>query len=148
LCLNFVEGGGCYATGKKCLLGLEGRLARNSDTRCELQGNYDVWLTQSNDLLVSDIGFPSGEPKQCLALEVNRELAMQISERKRRELGTKLLTTQRRCLRCARTFWMSEHREPDGLIASGQSYLCPLCIRERTSDLLANKLDMQRYWCG
>jgi hypothetical protein len=148
LCLNYVEGDGCYVTGGKCLLGSKGRAARNSDGVCELHGRYDVWLTQHDDLLVSDMGFPSAEPKQCLALGVNRTLAMQISDKKSRELGTGLLTTQRRCLRCARTYWMSEHSEPEGLIVTGQSYLCPLCVRERASELLASRLDMQRYWCG
>jgi hypothetical protein len=148
LCLNFVQGGGCYATGVKCLLGLAGSSSKNEEGDCELHGKFDVWVTQTDELLISDMGFPSSEPKQCLALGVNYAVASKISNEKSKQLGTRVHTTERRCFRCARRFWISDHRNSPGLQEIGQSYLCPICIREKADANVARKVGVLRYWCG
>jgi len=146
--MNFVQGGGCYATGGRCLLGAVGSSAKNSEGGCELHGRFDVWIAQTDDLLISDMGFPPDEPKQCLALGVNRVLASWIASQKSQELRTRVLTTERKCFRCGGVFWMSEHRDFSGLAKTGQAYLCPACIPEEVDDITEKKLGVLRYWCG
>lgn len=147
MCQNFVQHGGCYATGGKCLLGSRGVVARNQDRECELHGGFDVWLTQRNDLLISDLGCPSEEPKQCLALGVNEALARRISQARAQELRTSVLTTQRSCFKCHRQYWTSEHEKEAGLREVGNSRFCPHCLPER-NDGDMEMLGAQQYWCG
>lgn len=135
-------------TGENCLLGLGGSYAKNYDATCELHGRFDVWVTQNDELLISDMGFPSAEPKQCLALGVNLGLARRVAREKSQQLGTKVITTQRRCFQCASFFWFSEHRASSGLVEIGQGYLCPRCMRERIDETVKKKLGVMRYWCG
>jgi hypothetical protein len=146
--MNYVEGGGCYATGKQCLLGLIGSTVGNYDGKCALHGEFDVWVMQDDDLLVSDIGSPSDEPKQCLALGVKRTLAEEIAYRRSVQLGTRVLTTQRICLACGGRFWVTEHKESSGFAERGHGHLCPRCVGISLDGLVAEKLGILRYWCG
>jgi len=148
LCLNFVQGGVCYATGRRCLLGQEGALAKNDDRKCVLHGKYDVWVMQDNGLLISDLGFPSEEPKQCLALGVNEGLARQITSERSRQLGTMVLTTERRCLRCGTRFWYSDHEIGRRQAETGRGYFCPDCLSHETEETITRKLGNLGYWCG
>lgn len=147
MCLNFVQGGGCTVTRGRCQLGQAGSSARNGDERCELHGQFDVWLNQDNTVLISDMGFPSDEPKQCLALGINRTLAEQIAEKKACELRTKIETTEHACIRCGKPFWTSRHDQTSGLAKTGQSYLCPDCIDKKNEGAERRLGDLQ-YWCG
>lgn len=146
--MNYVEGGKCYAMGKDCLLGQRGSSASNYDGKCALHGTFDVWVTQEDDLLVSDIGSPSDEPKMCLALGINRSLAEEIGRNRSAQLGTRVLTTQRRCLACERSFWITEHKNSEDLTNKGRSHLCPSCIGKGVDGLMQEKLGSLRYWCG
>jgi DNA-directed RNA polymerase subunit RPC12/RpoP len=146
LCLNFVEGGDCHLTGGKCLLGLSGASAANRNGDCEFHGIFDVWVTQKNQLLITDMGFPSEEPKQCLALGINETLARKIASDKVDKLGTCILTTERRCLKCRRQFWITQHTSKFGLLETGKGYFCPDCISEGRS--IEERLGVLRYWCG
>jgi hypothetical protein len=130
LCQNFVQRGGCHATGEKCLLGSLGMYAKNQDGECELHGGFDVWLTERNELLITDLGFPSEEPKQCLALGVNETLARKITVGRAQKLRTSILTTQRTCFKCGKQYWSSEHTTEEGLREVGKSKFCPHCISE------------------
>ena len=146
MCLNFVQDGICYATGGKCILGAEGGLVRNDSLACELQGKFDVWVMQDDRLLISDLGIPSNEPKQCLALGINQKLATKIANDKSKGFGTSILTTQRRCLSCGGLYWMSEHAARNA--ERGRGYFCPCCIGRETEGSLAKKLGILGYWCG
>ena len=148
MCMNFVQGGRCYATRGRCLLGSRGSFASNTDRECELHGKFDVWAMQDNTLLISDMGFPSGEPKQCLALGVSQDLAKGIAEEHSRQFRTDVVTTQRRCFQCAKLFWISEHCDSSNLASIERGYLCPLCIRQEVSNFTSTKLGLLRYWCG
>lgn len=146
--MNFVRGGNCYATGAKCLLGAKGASVKNNAGECELHGKFDVWVMQDDRLIVSDLGFPSDEPKQSLALGINNKLATQIAQEKSRQLGTSVLTTQRGCFGCSTRFWMSEHEALSGAAETGKGYLCPACIGLETEGSMAKKLGILGYWCG
>lgn len=148
LCLNFVQGGGCYATGGKCLLGVRGVSARNQDGECELHGRFDVWVTETNELFITDMGFPSEEPKQCLALAVNETLARKIAEEVAKRLQTSVKTTERRCMMCQNLYWTSGHEPAPGLCDVGQGYLCPSCILENSNVEAKKQLGVLQYWCG
>jgi hypothetical protein len=148
MCLNFVQGGRCHVIGGECLLGVRGDSARNIDGECELHGKFDIWVTHENDILITDVGIPSAEPKQCLALGINQVVAERIAKQKAQELGTNIFTTRRRCFRCARPFWISDHAELHGLAVVGQSYFCPLCIRDKIDQDMERRLGALRYWCG
>jgi len=145
--MNYMEGGKCYATGKDCLLGQRGSSASNYDGECALHGTFDVWVTHENDLLVSDIGSPSNEPKMCLALGINRSVAEEIARNRAAQLGTKVLTTQRRCLACGRCFWMTDHKRPSGMEAQGHGHVCPSCA-DKGTEHVEEELGNFRYWCG
>jgi hypothetical protein len=147
LCLNFIEGGRCCAIGREGLMGANGKSAKNEEGRCELHGKFDVWVTQNDELMITDNGCPSDEPKQSLALGVNLALAEQIARTKSEELMTVVLTTKRPCLRCGSRFWMSDHDESSsGLAQTRRSYLCPSCLP--IDDDIAQKLAALSYWCG
>lgn len=149
VCLNFVQGGGCHATGEKCLLGLGGACANNDDRECELQGRFDVWLTQKNELLITDLGFPAEEPKQCLALAVSERLANTIAGRRPKQWHSPIITSQRICSNCRTPYWTSDHESALGLQQAGQNYLCPNCIGDAASEVgLEKRLGSLRYWCG
>lgn len=147
MCRNFVQGGGCNATSGKCLLGLRGAFANNRDGECELQGGFDVWVTQTNELFITDMGFPSEEPKQCLALGVNETLARRIAGEKAQDFHTSVATTERRCLRCQQLYWVSEHKPVSGLREIGHGYLCPHCMLEGNGDV-KRRIGVLQYWCG
>jgi hypothetical protein len=148
LCLNFVQRGICHATGGKCILGAEGALVKNDSLVCELQGKFDVWVMQDDRLLVSDLGIPSDEPKQCLALGINRKLASQIANQKSKRFGRSVISTQRKCLSCGGSYWMSEHDYSAGNAETGRGYFCPSCIGQQTEESLAKRLGILGYWCG
>jgi len=148
LCLNFVRGGGCYATDGRCLLGLEGSSAKNDDRKCVLHGRFDVWVMQDDRLLISDLGFPSEEPKQCLALGINEQLARQIGGERSQQIGITFLTTERKCLGCEKKFWYSDHELSTKQAQTGRGYLCPNCLSHETEDDLTRKLGYLGYWCG
>lgn len=148
MCLNFVEGGGCHVLDGKCLLAERGATVRNSDGECELHGRFDVWLTEHNDLLITDMGFPSDEPKQCLALGVNESLARSIAMDKSKKLVTRVVTSERRCIRCGAFYWISQHKVSSGLAETGHSNFCPECIDRVTDQERERRLGAQRYWCG
>lgn len=147
MCLNFVQDGRCHATGAKCILGSRGATVSNEAGECELHGRFDVWVTERDELLMTDMGFPAEEPKQCLAMGINQNLAQKIVEdfAKQRKFTTK--TAQHRCLKCQQLYWISEHESSSGLRKTGKGYFCPTCIREGDEDL-EKRLGMLRHWCG
>jgi hypothetical protein len=148
LCLNFVQGGRCHVTGGECHLGMRGDSVRNMDGECKLHGKFDIWVTQENDILITDMGIPSAEPKQCLALGINQVVAKRIAIQEARKLGTNILTTRRKCFRCARPFWVSDHDDSGGLAVVGQSHFCPFCIRGKIDHDMERRLGALQYWCG
>lgn len=133
-------------TGGECLLGLNGASAHNQNSDCALHGKFDVWLTEKNQLLITDMGFPSEEPKQCLALGVNEDIARKLARNKATELRTSILTTESKCLKCGRQYWVNEHKLHSGLLETGKNRLCPDCIGEIKG--LEEKLGVLGYWCG
>jgi hypothetical protein len=147
MCLNYVQGGKCYATRQDCLLGQNGASAPNDSGKCSLHGKFDVWVTHDDRLLISDLGFPSEEPKQSLALGITEDLAAEIARKRSRELGTRIVTTERMCLGCSKGYWYSGHENSKG-VEIGRGYLCPDCLRNETEQGFATKLGSLGYWCG
>lgn len=147
MCLNFVLGGNCHATGGKCTLGAMGASVTNETLECELHGKYDVWVLQDDKLLMTDLGFPSEEPKQCLALGINQRLASRIAAEESRKLGTLVLTTQHTCVQCGSHFWTSHHSS-SGAPEPGKRYFCPTCIRKESQRSVAQRLGLLGSWCG
>ena len=148
MCLNFVRNGDCHVTSDKCLLRERGELARNQDRECPLHGGFDVWLMQDDRILVSDLGFPSEEPKQCLALGINEQLATQIAQDKSRKSKTIIQTSQRKCLRCGRSYWYSLHEGAAGHVQIEKGYFCPDCVSTENGESLTDSLGRLGYWCG
>jgi DNA-directed RNA polymerase subunit RPC12/RpoP len=148
LCMNFIERGFCHVTGEKCFLGLRGATAKNVDGECELHGRFDVWLTQRNDLLITDMGFPAEEPKQCFALGINEHLARSIASERAKQMKTSVLTTQRRCIKCGTQYWMTQYRDSLGLLETGRANFCPNCRASEIDEEMERRLGAQRYWCG
>jgi hypothetical protein len=132
----------------ECLLGDRGVSAKNDVGECELQGRFDVWLMEDNRLLVSDLGFPSEEPKQCLALGVREGLAKRIAEEKSLQLATEIATSERKCLSCRRIYWISDHETSVKQVEIAKGYFCPTCIGKETEETMVRKLGNLGYWCG
>jgi len=128
-------------------LGLSGASARNKDGMCVLHGSFDVWLTEKNSLLITDLGFPSDDPKKCLALGVNEALAREIAKKEALQLKTSILTSERRCSNCQRSYWVSEHDRSPGLFEIGAGNLCRDCINRKSVEV-EERHGVQRYWCG
>ncbi len=140
MCMNYVEDGICHVTSRKCLLGgLHG-----SGRPCGLQGEFDVWVTLDDKLLVSDIGPPSPEPKRSVALGVRGNLACRIAECMAVKNSTQVITTQQKCRRCGSRYWITDHHRTSARL--GRRYFCPNCIG-RLSDQ-NGELDVTEYWCG
>lgn len=133
-------------TTERCLLGQRGKTAKNAERECELHGNFDVWIMEDGRVFVTDLGFPSEEPKQCLALAINGEVALRLAREKSKQTRSPLQTSQRRCFSCGRSFWVSEHDDTVG--GTGKSYFCPTCITGENEESMAKKLGIQQYWCG
>ena len=147
LCLNFIENGRCHLNGGSCALGTRGAAARNENRECTLHGDFDVWVTDRG-LLVTDLGFPPEEPTQSLALGVNETVAMCIASEKSKEVGVPLVTSERRCIRCGASYWMSQHIRTSGLTQNGYTNFCPTCFIHVDRSEVENKLGEQRHWCG
>jgi collagenase-like PrtC family protease len=148
VCLNYVQGASCYATSGRCLLGSRGALASNYHGECELHGKFDVWVTHENDLLITDLGFPSEEPKQCLALGVSESLARSIADGKPKQFARSVLTSQRICVKCVRRYWVSDHKPSSGLLKLRHGSFCPDCLPENSGQALEKELGALGYWCG
>jgi hypothetical protein len=142
MCLNFVQGGTCHVTGRECLL-----RSYDSLSRCELQGDFDVWITQEDDILLSDMGPPSGEPKRAIALGVKGELAQEIAMKTAKETGGRLRTTQHKCGSCGGTYWITDHDDVSGVAKIGRGYFCPFCIEE-VDEREARSFGAPDSWCG
>jgi hypothetical protein len=142
VCMNFVEGGICHATRQKCILGP----IYQSNQLCHLQGRFDVWITHDDNVLLSDIGPPSPEPKRSVALGVKKELAISIARTTAREMNCGIFTSRQICHQCGRSYWISEHEsEPAPML--GRRHFCPQCILKVDQKSSVTKGGLN-YWCG
>ena len=136
MCMNYIEGGMCHVTGWECLLGTSYEPNRD----CVLQGNFDVWITHDDRILISDMGSPSPEPKRSVALGVEKGLAGQIAVLAARKVLGQITTTQQKCRRCKSVYWITEHESAAPKL--GRRYFCPMCIEG------IGEIDVPDYWCG
>jgi hypothetical protein len=139
--MNYVEGGLCHATRQRCLLGTTSLTM----AECALRGAFDVWIMQNDDILLSDIGPPSPEPKRSVALGVRRPLAGRLALEAARTMGTRIITTQVRCRRCGGYYWISDHDDSMNASSAGRRYFCSHCIGvvyEMSGSMVGE------YWCG
>jgi len=147
MCLNFMADEKCHVNGKLCILGSRGALAKNEDHECELHGPFDVWVTDGK-LLVTDLGSPTEEPIQTIALGVNEPLALKIASEKSTLMRIPLITSQRKCLHCGATYWVSQHTHSSGLTKRAYVTFCPECVQRLPASSVENKLRENCYWCG
>ena len=148
MCLNFIEDGRCHVNGKECILGPRGAVAKNENHECELHGDFDVWVMHDGSILVTDLGIPSEEPAQCLALGVSESVATTVGLEKSEQAAKPLRTSKRRCIRCGALYWMSQHIHTSGLIRYGYATFCPQCFDSIDYEEMGKRLSEQRYWCG
>ena len=141
MCLNYIEGGTCHATGRHCLLGTSYDLNRE----CAIRGNFDVWITCDDKVLVSDTGPPSPEPKRSVALGVAKRVADEIAIFTARKNCLEITTTQQRCRQCGRPYWLTEHEFSATRL--GRRSFCPECVG-RFGEFSVGKFDVPDYWCG
>jgi len=142
MCMNYVEGGTCHVTGSECLLGTPHEINR----RCTIRGNFDVWITRDDKVLISDIGPPSPEPKRSVALGVGKEVADEIAVLMARKNSEEIITAQQRCRQCGGRFWITDH-DSSTVTRMGRRYFCPKCIERYGKDNFV-EFDVPEYWCG
>ena len=148
LCLNFIENGKCHLNGGPCILGAHGAVAKNENRECTFQGTFDVWVTDRG-LLVTDLGFPPEEPvTQSIAVGVSETVAMSMAAAKSKEKRIPLVTSERRCIRCGASYWMSQHTRTTGLTQNGYANFCPTCFPRVDRSEVESRLGEQRHWCG
>jgi len=140
LCLNYVQGGFCLLDRKACLLGTRGNEARNKDQECPRHGPFDVWKTQEGLVLVSDLGSPYEYIEDCYGLGVSLEEATKIAQDQAKRLQTKIVTTQRRCVKCGTRFWSRGSLAQRTCPSRAAGYFCVSCL-ERTPEV-----DLEQYW--
>jgi hypothetical protein len=142
LCMNYIEGGTCHVTGRECLLGSSYDVNRE----CAIRGTFDVWVTCHDEVLISDIGSPSPEPKRSVALGVDKRVADEIAIFTARKNSLEIITSQQRCRQCGRRYWLTEH-ESSTVTRLGRRSFCSKCI-ERFDRSSVGKFDVPDYWCG
>ena len=142
MCMNYIEGGMCHVTGGECLLGTSYEL----NHECGIRGNFDVWITCDDKILISDIGSPSPEPKRSVALGVERRVADEIATVTARKNSGEIVTTEQRCRHCGKTYWITEH-ESSTITRLGRRCFCPKCI-EKIDRCGVGEFDIPDYWCG
>lgn len=146
MCLNFVDNGTCSVTGKECILGAHGADSKNEAHECGLQGDYDVWVMHDG-VLVTDLGIPSKEPVQCLALGVNEQVAVAVASARSKLTAKPLQTSKRKCVRCGTLYWVSEHKRAHGLVTYGYGTFCPRCFGPEHLEI-GKSCSEVHYWCG
>jgi len=142
LCMNYIEGGMCHVTGRECLLGTSYDINRE----CAIRGNFDVWITCDDKVLISDIGSPSPEPKCSVALGVGKRVADEVAVLTARRSSGEIITTQQRCRQCGKPYWVTEH-ESSTVTRLGRRCFCPKCIA-KFDRISVGKFDVPDYWCG
>jgi hypothetical protein len=141
MCMNYIEGGVCHVTGRGCLLGDTYDVNRE----CAIRGNFDVWVTCDDKILISDIGSPSPEPKRSVALGVGKRVAEEIALVTARNNSGEIVTTQQRCRQCREMYWITEHES--SLTRLGRRHFCPRCM-EKIDGSSVGEFDLPNYWCG
>jgi len=159
LCLNYIQNGHCLVDGEPCLLGLHGSEARNEHRECVRHGPFDVWRTQEDSILVSDLGGPLGGVKDCYALGVSLEEARKTAQTISRNTGAKIVTTERTCGKCGAGFWPRADSVKCDTLSRLTGYFCSSCARFSDEAELDERLrevdeaqDMGHIdlsaWCG
>jgi ribosomal protein L33 len=138
--MNYIEGGTCHVTGRECLLGTSHEI----NHECAIRGDFDVWITCDDKVLISDIGPPSPEPKRSVALGVGKRVADEIAMLTALKTSGEIMTTQQRCRQCGRLYWITEHES--SVTRLGWRRFCPRCIG--STDRSVGKFDVPDYWCG
>ena len=126
----------CHVTDGGCLLGA----SYDPKHACALQGNFDVWVTIDDNVLISDIGSPSPEPKRSVALGVEKGVALEVAALTARKLSGEIITSEQKCRECGGLYWITEHEYAK--VRLGRRYFCPTCLRG------ISEIDVLDYWCG
>ena len=159
MCLNYIQNGHCLVDGRPCLLGLQGSKARNEHGECVRHGHFDVWRTQEDSILVSDLGGPLGGVKDCHALKISLEEARRTAQTVSRNSGAKILTTERTCSKCRERYWPRAESVRRFTPSRLTGYFCPSCARisdETELDECLREVDEAQdmrhvdlsAWCG
>ncbi len=158
MCLNYIQNGHCLVDGGPCLLGLHGSEARNEHGECIRHGPFEVWRTQEDLILVSDLGGPLGGVKDCHALGVSLEEARRTAQAISRNTGAKVVTTERTCNKCGGRYWPRAESAKCGTPNRLAGYFCPSCAQltdETTPDDHPKEVEAQEMghinlssWCG
>jgi hypothetical protein len=140
LCLDYVQSGRCMVDRQPCLLGFVGEKARNDDRECPRHGMFDVWRTRQGQVLVSDLGGPYEGVEDCYGLSISLEKALEAARTHAQALQTKILTTERKCPKCAARFWPRAGRSALDQHDRGSEYFCESCL------LSTPQSELNKYW--
>lgn len=140
LCLDYVQGGSCLIDKKPCLLGTRGNEARNEDRECSRHGPFDVWRTEEDLILISDLGGPYEGVKDCYGLGISLQEATKVAQNQAQGLRTKIVTTERRCRKCGTRFWSRGGFAEGGTHGRAAGYFCPSCLE------LTPEAELDEYW--
>ena len=138
-CGNRGSYGVCHVTHQTC--SLSGNLTAYE---CGLRGAFDVWIRLDNAILLSDIGPPSPEAKQLVALGVTKELAGKLALETARSTKSRIVTTQLTCRHCGGHYWITDHDSMD-TPKTGRRTLCPHCVK--SIGMVTGPI-ADAYWCG
>ena len=140
MCLNYVQGGSCLIDARPCLLGSQGNEAKNRDRECPRHGPFDVWRTREGLILISDLGSPYEDVKDCYGLGISLREATRVAQEHALRLSTKIITTQRRCGKCGAYFWPRGHLTEGSTLGRAAGYFCASCLN------LASEAELEECW--
>jgi hypothetical protein len=123
-----------------CVLGSRGDKARNQDRECVRHGTFDVWRTSEGRVLISDLGGPYDNVKDCYALGISLEEATRIARTQAQFSHAKIVTTERKCTRCGTRFWPRARLLDSKMRGRAANYFCESCLE------LTPAAELSKYW--
>jgi hypothetical protein len=113
---------------------------KNERNECVRHGPFDVWRTQDDSILMSDLGAPYDSVKDCYALGASIEEATKIARALSENSRGKIITTERVCRRCGARFWPRANRLGSDAQGPVRDRFCDLCAR------LGSGTELREYW--
>jgi len=113
---------------------------KNERNECMRHGPFDVWRTQEDSVLISDLGVPYDGVKDCHALGVSLEEVTKIVRALSQNSQVRIITTERACKKCGARFWPRANRLGSDVRGPVRDHFCDSCARLRSGS------ELMKYW--
>jgi len=93
-------------------------------------GVFDVWKTREGLILISDLGGPCEGVTDCYGLGISLKEATEVAHTHAQSLGTRIVTTQRKCPKCGTRFWAAGRVDEKAVLDRASGYFCTPCLKQ------------------